>query len=115
MISHIIILYPVIIFHLIVILLLIISHSLVGKNFVHIPQQTEFASYSFTPQELVIFKDLHQILKVLNVEQQLHLSSRIPSLLSALPAFEVLIQTWKCTCTIIPKLAYYIDIGIMKI
>ena len=75
----------------------------------------ELASYLFTSQELAILKDIHQILEVPHAAQQLLSSSRTPSLSLALPAFEVLIETWKCTRTIIPELTHYINIGIVKI
>lgn len=60
-------------------------------------------------------KDIHQILEIPHAAQQLLSSSRTPSLSMALPAFEVLVEAWKNTRTIIPELSHYIDVGIVKI
>ena len=83
--------------------------------FVQIPRHIELGHHLFAGLELSVIKDIHQILEVPHAAQQLQSSSWTPSQSVALPTFEVLIECWKKTRAIIPELAHYINVGILKI
>lgn len=68
---------------------------------------TDVSLYLLDQGELNVLKDIHQILEVPHVAQQLLSSSHTPSPLMALPAFKVLVESWSCTVTMMTAWCHY--------
>lgn len=59
--------------------------------------------------------DIHQVLQVAHLAQELLSAERTPTLSMALPVFETLITKWQELSVTIPELKHFIDIGISKL
>jgi len=69
----------------------------------------------FTEVEYQALNDIHDILESPNITQELLSAEKTPTLAIALPAFEILMDSWLQKQTAIPELAHCIDVGIAKI
>jgi hypothetical protein len=69
----------------------------------------------FTVDEYQALHDIHAVLECPHTVQELLSAEKTPTLSMALPAFEMLVQSWLNLQKEIPGLAHYIGVGISKI
>ncbi|KAF9463606.1 ribonuclease H-like domain-containing protein, partial [Collybia nuda] len=98
---------------------LMIDHMLylypaVRKFLINI-DQTDLSHHLFSTQQLNILRDIHQVLELPHMAQELLSAERTPTLSLSLPLYEILIEQWQLLRPAIPELALYIDIGIQKL
>ncbi len=73
------------------------------------------AKYLLTDGEYAVLQEILIILQVAHQAQQLVSSERTPTLSIALPAYELLLQSWRNLCVQLPHFSHYIGRGIAKI
>ncbi|KAJ7113970.1 hypothetical protein C8R44DRAFT_630501, partial [Mycena epipterygia] len=81
------------------------------------PQQDSLSHLLFIQEQYQVLTDIQLILSIPHAAQEL-LSvekKKTPTLLMALPAFELLLESWLNLQTELPELAHYIGVGIAKI
>lgn len=83
--------------------------------FLNHPQQTAIAHLLFKPLEYQVLHDIQSILAVPHAAQELLSAEKTPTLSAALPAFEMLLDSWINLQKELPMLAHYIGAGIFKI
>jgi hypothetical protein len=79
------------------------------------PKYASLASLQFTAEE---YQVLHDILTVLDIPfsaQELLSAEKTPTLSVALPAFEMLVNSWTNLQAVLPELSHYIGVGVHKI
>jgi hypothetical protein len=69
----------------------------------------------FKPKDFQVLVDIHQILQVPHMCQELLSAERCPTLSLALPIYEKLVVHWTELTKTIPELAHYVQLGIGKI
>ncbi|KAJ7464855.1 hypothetical protein B0H11DRAFT_2159707 [Mycena galericulata] len=83
--------------------------------FLNHPQQTAIAHLLFKPLQYQVLHDIQAILAVPHAAQELLSAEKTPTLSAALPAFEMLLESWLNLQQELPMLAHYIGVGIVKI
>ncbi|KAJ7721832.1 hypothetical protein DFH07DRAFT_867753 [Mycena maculata] len=83
--------------------------------FLNHPQQTQIAHLLFTTPQYQLLHDIQTILAVPHAAQELLSAEKTPTLSAALPAFEILLESWIDLQTKLPMLSHYIGVGIVKI
>ncbi|KAJ7235800.1 hypothetical protein C8J57DRAFT_1088647, partial [Mycena rebaudengoi] len=83
--------------------------------FLNHPQQAAIAHLLFTPMEYQVLHDIQAILLVPHAAQELLSAEKTPTLSVALPAYELLLNSWLHLQTELPMLKHYIGVGIDKI
>ncbi|KAF8197148.1 hypothetical protein BJ912DRAFT_923235 [Pholiota molesta] len=68
-----------------------------------------------SPLQKVVLQDIHQVLQVAHLAQELLSAERTPTLSMAFPVFKTLIFKWKALATTIPELKHFIDLGVSKL
>ncbi|KAJ6462092.1 hypothetical protein C8R45DRAFT_841836, partial [Mycena sanguinolenta] len=79
------------------------------------PQQATISNLFFEPLEYQVLHDFQLILRAPYVCQELLSAEKTPTLSAALPAFELLLESWINLQLELPMLAHYIGVGIVKI
>ncbi|KAJ7697181.1 hypothetical protein B0H17DRAFT_928548 [Mycena rosella] len=79
------------------------------------PQQQSLSHLAFTEQQFQVLSDIQLILSIPHAAQELLSAEQTPTLSMALPAFELLLESWLCLQKELPELAHYIGVGIAKI
>ncbi|KAF8965562.1 hypothetical protein BDZ97DRAFT_1658870 [Flammula alnicola] len=72
-------------------------------------------SLVLNPLQKSILQDIHQVLQVAHLAQELLSAERTPTLSMALPVFETLVSKWKKLSSTIPELKHFIDLGVSKL
>ncbi|KDQ06613.1 hypothetical protein BOTBODRAFT_91089, partial [Botryobasidium botryosum FD-172 SS1] len=85
------------------------------ESFILRPKQLELRQYILSEIEQAILQDIRQILSVPHATQQLLSAEKTPTLSVALPAYEVMIDTWKSFIDVFPELAPAIQAGLDKL
>ncbi|KAF8959750.1 ribonuclease H-like domain-containing protein, partial [Flammula alnicola] len=78
-------------------------------------EQSDLRHLLLSELEKNVLYDIHQVLQVAHLAQELLSAERTPTLSMALPVFETLIANWKELASTIPELQHFIDIGISKL
>jgi hypothetical protein len=79
------------------------------------PQQGDLAGHLFDEQEFQVLHDILAILEVPHAAQEVLSAEKTPILAMALPAYEMVNESWLNLQIVIPELAHYIGVGIHKI
>jgi len=82
--------------------------------FLNSPKYASHRWSLFTEVEYQALNDIHDILESPNITQELLSAEKTPTLAIALPAFEILMDSWLQKQTAIPELVHYIGVGIAK-
>ncbi|KAJ2928061.1 hypothetical protein H1R20_g9035, partial [Candolleomyces eurysporus] len=77
--------------------------------------QSDLRDCLLDEHEISVLEDIHQVLHVAHLVQELLSGERTPTLSIALPTYELLISKWKDLKRTIPELAPFIGQGIRKI
>ncbi|KAI0660766.1 hypothetical protein C8Q70DRAFT_1044080 [Cubamyces menziesii] len=85
------------------------------SDFLAHPSRADLARYLLTPNQLAVLTHIHQVFEVSHQAQQLVSSEKTPTLSLVLPAYELLIDSWRTLCQQYPELAPYISLGIAKV
>ncbi|KAF8882371.1 hypothetical protein CPB84DRAFT_1750913 [Gymnopilus junonius] len=72
-------------------------------------------SLALSESQKSILQNIHQVLQVAHLTQELLSAEWTPTLSMALPVFETLILKWKMLAATIPELKHFIDLGILKL
>ncbi|KAF8972357.1 ribonuclease H-like domain-containing protein, partial [Flammula alnicola] len=72
-------------------------------------------SLVLNPLQKSILQDIHQVLQVAHLAQELLSAERTPTLSMVLPVFETLVSKWKKLSSTIPELKHFIDLGVSKL
>ncbi|KAJ6473957.1 hypothetical protein C8R47DRAFT_1053485 [Mycena vitilis] len=83
--------------------------------FLNHPQQSAIANLLFKPLEYQVLHDIQSILAIPHAAQELLSAEKTPTLSAALPAFELLLDSWINLQQELPMLGHYIGVGITKI
>ncbi|KAJ6552172.1 hypothetical protein B0H10DRAFT_1262256 [Mycena sp. CBHHK59/15] len=83
--------------------------------FLNHPQQSAITHLQFDPLQYQVLHDIQSILAVPHAAQELLSAEKTPTLSVALPAFEMLLESWLSLQATLPMLAHYIGVGIVKI
>lgn len=78
-------------------------------------KNADISHHLLSEDEFDVLQDIHQVLEIPHVAQELLSAEKTPTLSMALPAYETLIELWKGQQKKIPELEYFIGIGIAKI
>lgn len=78
-------------------------------------QNADISDLSMDAKDTDVLHDIHQIIEVPHVVQELLSSERTPTLSMALPAYEVLNSQWTHLQSMIWELSHYIDVGLDKL
>lgn len=79
------------------------------------PTMRDSTHLLFTPKPLIVLGDIHEILNLPHLCQELMASEKTPTLSMALPVYEQLVVNWRILANKRPELKHYINIGIEKI
>jgi hypothetical protein len=77
--------------------------------------QSDLKDCLLNEREISVLEDIHQVLHVAHLVQELLSGERTPTLSIALPTYELLISKWKHLQQTIPELDPFIGQGIRKI
>ncbi|KAF8151387.1 hypothetical protein B0H34DRAFT_784669 [Crassisporium funariophilum] len=81
----------------------------------HKPKYASLISHLFTKTEWQVLNDIHHVLEEPHGTQELLSAEKTPTLSIALPAFELLVDSWLNLQKTIPELSHFIGVGIAKI
>jgi hypothetical protein len=85
------------------------------EHFLSKPALAEHTHQLFKPKEFRVLIDIHQVLQVPHMCQELLSAESCPTLSLALPIYEKLVVYWREIIKTIPELSHYINLGIGKI
>ncbi|KAG2744443.1 hypothetical protein P692DRAFT_201721841 [Suillus brevipes Sb2] len=85
------------------------------QSFLLETQNADISDLSMDAKDTDVLRDIHQIIEVPHVAQELLSSERTPTLSMALPAYEVLNMQWTQLRSTIWELSHYIDVGLDKL
>jgi hypothetical protein len=95
-------------------LMLIFSQNAM-QSFLLETQNADISDLSMDAKDIDVLHDIHQIIEVPHVAQELLSSEWTPTLSMALPAYEVLSSQWTQLRSTIWELSHYIDVGLNKL
>ncbi|OAX31001.1 hypothetical protein K503DRAFT_134938 [Rhizopogon vinicolor AM-OR11-026] len=78
-------------------------------------QNTDIADLSMDVKDTDVLREIHQIIEVPHIAQEIISSERTPTLSMALPAYESLTSKWTQLQSTIWELSYYIGVGLDKL
>ncbi|KAF8950977.1 hypothetical protein BDZ97DRAFT_1623554, partial [Flammula alnicola] len=78
-------------------------------------EQSDLQQLLLSELEKNVLYDIHQVLQVAHLAQELLSAERTPTLSMALPVFETLISKWQELGSTIPELKHFIDLGVSKL
>ncbi|EJF59222.1 hypothetical protein DICSQDRAFT_65365 [Dichomitus squalens LYAD-421 SS1] len=85
------------------------------EDFVKHPSRADLSKYLLMANDRAVLADIYQVLEVAHQAQQLVSSERTPTLALVLPAYELLVDSWKQLRIQLPPLAHLITLGVEKI
>ncbi|KAG2365911.1 hypothetical protein BDR07DRAFT_1275833 [Suillus spraguei] len=85
------------------------------QSFLLETQNADISDLSMDAKDIDVLHDIHQIIEVPHVAQELLSSEWTPTLSMALPAYEVLSSQWTQLRSTIWELSHYIDVGLNKL
>jgi hypothetical protein len=88
---------------------------LVTISFLLETQNTDIADLSMDMKDTDVLRDIHQVIEVPHIAQELLSSERTPTLSMALPAYELLTGKWTQLQSTIWELSHYIGVGLDKL
>ena len=83
--------------------------------FLNHPRNIAIANHLLTEDELTVLNDVYNILHVPHATQEVLSAEKTPTLSMALPAYELMLNSWRHQQRAYPQLASVIGIGIDKI
>jgi hypothetical protein len=91
------------------------SWSKAIQSFLLETQNTDIADLSMDMKDTDVLRDIHQVIEVPHIAQELLSSERTPTLSMALPAYELLTGKWTQLQSTIWELSHYIGVGLDKL
>ncbi|KAG2353766.1 hypothetical protein BDR07DRAFT_1382860 [Suillus spraguei] len=85
------------------------------QSFLLKTQNADISDFSMDAKDTDVLRDIHQIIEVPHVVQELLSSEWTPTLSMALPAYQVLNSQWTQLRSMILELSHYIDVGLDKL
>ncbi|KAG2357023.1 hypothetical protein BDR07DRAFT_1453253 [Suillus spraguei] len=85
------------------------------QSFLLETQNADISDLSMDTKDIDVLRDIHQVIEVPHVAQELLSSERAPTLSMALPAYEVLKGQWTQLQSTIWELSHYIGVGLDKL
>ncbi|EJF60363.1 hypothetical protein DICSQDRAFT_63070, partial [Dichomitus squalens LYAD-421 SS1] len=84
------------------------------EDFVKHPSRADLTKYLLTVNDRAVLANIYQVLEVAHQAQQLVSAEKTPTLALVLPAYELLVDSWKQLCVQLSTLTHYITLGIEK-